>query len=61
MRALARKEKEALALANSYVGPKGKDAALVAALLDQLGWLAPGELELFPVEELDRDRTWVAG
>jgi hypothetical protein len=25
------------------------------------GWLAPGELRLFPVEELAHAKTWVAG
>lgn len=26
-----------------------------------LGWLAPGELKLFPVDQLAQAKTWVAG
>src|SRR5262249_10805538 len=47
--------KEALALARSYIGPKGKDAALVAALLDQLGWFDAAE-EMYKKHLADSSR-----
>jgi hypothetical protein len=37
------------------------DVAWIAKSMRMFAWLAPGEVKVFPMDELDQARDWVAG